>query len=190
MESHGSADVDQRLINSKGGKSLVVQYICWVDHSEHHQTLWAYFPATSLLAHSVIYWCTDIQFILPVESWSGERRKICEEIITQRDWFWRWGLQAHTHTHTITGTNVHSGNVQTQWWSQTWWEGLAKLNKCNHCDQSGSDIHWNVVYYYPSFRLLSIYLSTVCFFYCLSLHASSYFILSLFISCTWLLTFL
>lgn len=41
MESHGSADADQCLMNSKGGKSLVVQYICQVDHSDplHHQML-------------------------------------------------------------------------------------------------------------------------------------------------------
>lgn len=39
---------------------------------------------------------------------------------------------------------------------------------------------WNVVYYYPSFPLLSIYLSSFYFFYCLSCCTSSY---SIFIIC-------
>lgn len=143
MESHGSTDADQRLINSKGGKSLVVQYICRVDHSEplHHQTLWAYFPAASLLAHSVIYWCTDIQFILPVESWSGERRKICEEIITQRDWSWRWGLQAHTHNHrdkcserkcadTVVVPDMVGGSSQVKQMQSLWPEWIWHPLKC------------------------------------------------------------
>lgn len=99
MESHGSADADQGLINSKGGKSLVVQYesiiqtCCTTRRFEH------YFPAANLLAHSVQYWCTDIQFVLPGESWSRQQRKICKEIITQREWSWRWGLEADTHNH-------------------------------------------------------------------------------------------
>ena len=72
----------------------------------------------------------------------------------------------HTHTHTITGTNVRSENVPTQWWSQTWWRGLAKLDKCNHCDQSVCDTHWNMVWYYaflPSFSFQFISsLSALC----------------------------
>lgn len=108
VESHGSTDTDQRLINSKRGKrkSLVAQYICQNSHLEslHHQRVWAYFSAASLLAHSVIYWRTDIQFILPMESWSREWRKICWDIITQRDRYWRWVLQAGRHSHSHTHT--------------------------------------------------------------------------------------
>lgn len=48
-----------------------------------------------------------------------------------------------------SGTHTHTHNYRDKWSQrqcadtvvvQTWWNGPAKLNKCNHCDQSGCDI--------------------------------------------------
>lgn len=101
MEWHGSTDADQRLIISKGGESLVVQYICRVNHSDppHHQTLWALFSSHEFVGtfgYILMRWHS---IYLASGEMKRAQRKICKEIITQREWSWRWGLQADTHNH-------------------------------------------------------------------------------------------
>lgn len=52
-------------------------------------------------------------------------------------------MRGSRHTHTVTHRHAYTQSVhdaQTERQSQTWWNGLAKLNKCNHCDHSGCDI--------------------------------------------------